>query len=147
MTTDREPSSEALGAALIALERFPWRWWQFQLRRPTWLRSELAHAVAARVEPAALRAASKNPPEPEPSALPPHSGECPACPKCGLAAGLVGTKATTYQQGQPRYTTGGIEPGREFLTRTCNRCGYTWREQCADGDPETAETAAVDGAA
>ncbi len=85
----------------------------------------------------------REPSSPEPSALPPYSGARPACSKCGLAASLMGTKATTYQQGEPRYTPDGIEPGREFLSRTCNLCGYTWPEQCADAAAEPAESGAA----
>lgn len=56
--------------------------------------------------------------------LPPFSGPCPACRKCGLPKGKAVGSAYRY----------GKEDDQEFMERTCGQCGYTWRERCADED-------------
>jgi len=159
VTTDREPSSEALGAALIALERFPWRWWQFRLRRTTWQRSELAHAVAAVVEQAtrglcareietldrpgwsgALTTAAALLTFGEHPDLPPFSRGNVPCSKCGEA-----NRAPTVEF-RPAWSGGGFtaDPGHpEHVVRACRTCGHSWLEQCADAATEPAETEAA----
>lgn len=56
--------------------------------------------------------------------LPPFSGHCPACVKCGLPKGKAVGGAFRY-----------IKDGdMECMERRCGRCGYSWRERCADED-------------
>lgn len=60
-----------------------------------------------------------------PEDLPPFSGPCPACPKCGLPRGKAVGTTVSYQQ---------AADGREYVERRCGHCGYGWRERCADAD-------------
>jgi len=52
--------------------------------------------------------------------LPKYSGRFPICPKCGNMGADV------------KY----IGPRAEYLSRTCELCGYQWKEACADTEEE-----------
>lgn len=56
--------------------------------------------------------------------LPPFSGPCPPCKKCGLPKGkAVGTTTRYFKEGES-----------EYVRRCCGQCGYSWHERCADED-------------
>jgi len=58
--------------------------------------------------------------------LPPFSGPCPPCPKCGLPRGkAVGTTVSYRKAGDV-----------EWVKRGCGHCGFSWLERCADADFE-----------
>ena len=59
--------------------------------------------------------------------LPEYTGENPRCPKCGGHGA-----ATEFQSvlSVGVYIVAGVDMPDEWLTRTCMRCGYQWREAC-----------------
>jgi hypothetical protein len=133
-----EPSTEALGAALIAIDRarLPWhlRW---LLREGGKHRSALAREVARRVEgtvgarereetTARINASWENALAWQADAeaeLPPFSGSTAAtCPKCAHRNG-------TKDRHHAALPAGALP---EFLSRACRACGFEWRERCAD---------------
>jgi len=57
------------------------------------------------------------------------------CAKCGQVAGNE-QRPNFEAAWNPRYIHypyhETVDLGTEFMTITCSRCGYSWRERCAD---------------
>ena len=73
-------------------------------------------------------------PPPKPIELPPYSGEDACCVKCR-------GDEVSYEYRPKQY--GELHDGdysctyiavTEHIRRTCDVCGYSWRELCADAD-------------
>lgn len=154
--TPWEPTEEALGAALTAIDhaRLPWlaRW---ALRDGGKARSTVARETARRVEgrvAARVREettarindswattleeqAAADMPDPEPL---PAFNSVGACPKC-LRTPDPASRRAEWRGGD----LGGLRTGLpEAMKRTCGRCGFWWLESPADA----AEPSAVEGA-
>lgn len=66
--------------------------------------------------------------------LPPFSGDKPTCTKCkypGAATQWVGPNLL-----------GGTVLEEEYLKRSCDRCGFAWREALNEGEPARGDAAA-----
>lgn len=147
-----QPSDEALGAALAAIDRCRpgMRWYaRLLLRDGTRLRSSLAHEAACRVEArVATRVreeTTRRINESWQQALDERDAELPAfnsttrCPKCLI-------KPTDPRSFEARWAGG--DPRRahlaESMVRACFGCGYTWREAPADAETPEPPTASAD---
>jgi DNA-directed RNA polymerase subunit M/transcription elongation factor TFIIS len=120
----------AAAAAFQALGEQPSSpfWWIRPARR-----AEAAAAIAARVEARVHEVLAE-----QAAGLAPYKSAA-ACPKCGR------NFATVSAGPKMIYVAAQGTDWPEHMLRTC-WCGYTWREQCADGQDPAGARAVVDEA-